>query len=81
MELLDSLSLITSVKMGGATKLLVNFPSMEVSNLSESLRYGVADCLLFPTPGLQIDSAGRAVLVPLFPMEILVPVLSLEYGV
>ena len=38
MEPLESLSLCTSVKMGGAIRLLVNFPLMEVHNLLESLR-------------------------------------------
>ena len=81
MELLESLSLKTSVKMGGATKLLVNFSSMEVSNLSESLRFGVADCLLFPIPGLHIALEDGAVLVQLVLMEILVLLLLLESGV
>ena len=67
--------------MGGATKLLVNFPFMEVSSLSESLRFGVADIRLFLIPGMLKSLASWAVLVPLFPMEILGPVLSLEAGV
>ena len=81
LELLESLSLTTSVKMGSPDKILVNFTSMGVSNLLEYLRFEVADFLLFPIPGLQIDPSGRTVLVPLVPMEILVSLLSLKYGV
>ena len=69
--------LTTSVKMVGAAKLLANSTSMKFSNLSEYLIFGVADCLLLPTLGLQIASVGGAVLVALVQMEILVPVLSL----
>ena len=67
--------------MGGTTKSLVNFTSMAASNLSEFLIFGEVDCHLFPIPGLLISSAGGVVLVPLIPMGILVPVLSLESGV
>ena len=81
MELLEILSLTASVKMGGTTKLLAKFPSMEESNLLESPRFGVADFLLFSIPGLHISSEGGVVLVTLAPMEILVPVMLLEYGV
>ena len=75
--LLDSLLLYTSAKMGCTTKLLLNFPSIKVSNLSDTLRFGEASFRLFPIPGLLISSAGGAVLLPLFPMELLVPLLSL----
>ena len=54
---------------------------MEVSNLLESLRFGVEDCLLLPILGFQIASAVGSVLVLLVKMEIIVPVLSLEAGV
>ena len=66
--------------MGGATKLLVNFQSMAASNLLEFLRFGEADCHLFPITGILISSASGAVLVPLFTMEMLVPLLSMESG-
>ena len=67
--------------MGGVTKLLVDFSSMEVSNLLECMRSGVMGWILFLTLGLQIASAGGTVVVLLGPMQILVPVLSLKYGV
>ena len=81
LELLDFFSLNSSVKMGGKTKLLVKFPSIEVSNLLEYLIFGEVDCLLFPIPRLPRSSVGGEVLVLIVPMEILVPVLSLEAGV
>ena len=59
----------------------MNFLWMEVSKWSESLRFGVADCLLFPIPRLKIASVGGAVLLLLVTMKILVPALSLEAGV
>ena len=67
--------------MGGATEILVNFPSMEASNLSDFLIFGEADFRLLPIPGLLKSSSGGAVLVLLITMEILVPVMSLESGV
>ena len=81
LELFDILSLNTSVKIGGATKLLVKFSSTEVSNLLESLIFREADYYLFPIPGLLRYSAGEAVLVPLVPMGILVLLMSMESGV
>ena len=66
--------------MGCATKILVKYPTMEVSNLLESLRFGVPDFHLFSIPGIMRSSAGEAVLVMLVPMVILVPVISLEAG-
>ena len=71
----------TSVEIGGATKLLVRFPSMEVSNLSEYFIFGVEDLCLFQIPGLLRSSACQAVLLLLDLMNLLVPVLSLESGV
>ena len=81
MELLESFPLITAVKMGGATKLLVKFPSMEVSNLLKYTRSGVADFCIFPILGITLRPYGGAVVVSLVPMVILVQLLSLEDGV
>ena len=68
MGLLEILAPNNSVKMRGATKLLVNFPSMQVSNVSEFMRFGIADCHVFPIPGILIYSAGGEVLVMKSPM-------------
>ena len=73
MELLEILFLVLSAKMVGATKLLVKFLSMEVSNLSESLIFGVADCCISSVFGIMMSPQGGAVVVSLVTMEILVP--------
>ena len=61
--------------------LLENFPSMEMSNLLEFLKFGVADCCLFPIPEFLRSLGGGKILVLLVQMEILVPLVSLEPGV
>ena len=61
LELVKSFSLIKSVKMGISNKLLVNFPSMDVSNLSESLRSGVADFRILPIFRITMRPKGGAV--------------------
>ena len=68
--------------MGGATILLVNFLSMEVSNLLDSLKSWVADCRILSICGLTLRTQVRKVV----PLGILVPVplvllLSLGAGV
>ena len=68
MELSESLSLITSVKMGGATRLLVNCRSMEMSNILDFLKYGVADCHILSISGLKLSPQGGAV-VPIVPIR------------
>ena len=79
MELSDSLSHINSMKMGCATRLLVNCPSIEVSNLLDFLKYGVTDCRILSIFGLALRQQGGA-LVPMLILVMLpmVPVLSLE---
>ena len=67
------------MKMGGATILLVNFPSMEVSNLSDFIKYGVADFRISSILRLTLRLQCGVVV----PVRILVPVplvlvLSLE---
>ena len=64
--------------MDGATKIFVKFLSMKVSNLSKFLRFWVADCRLFPIPGIMRSPASEAVMLPRVQMLILVPVLSLD---
>ena len=66
--------------MGGATILLVNFPSTTDPKLN-FLIFGELDFRLFPIAGPQRYPVGGAVLVTLIPMVILVPLLSLEAGV
>ena len=78
MEMLENLSLITSVKMGGATRILGNFPSMAASNVLEFINSRVADCHILSILGLTLRPQGGAVLVSLVPMGILVTILSLE---
>ena len=53
--------------MGSATRLLVNFHSMEVSNLLDLLRSGVADCLLLQIYRTTLRPQGGAV-VPMIPI-------------
>ena len=68
--------------MGDTTRLLVNYPSMEVSNLLDFLKSGVADCRISSIFGITLRPQGGEV-VPmgiLFPVP-LVPVLLLENGV
>ena len=80
MELLEIFSLSKLVKMGGVTRLLVNFLSMEVSNLSESMRSGVANFHILPIFGLTLMPQGGVVVVSLVPTVIMVPILLLEAG-
>ena len=47
--------------MGGATRLLVNCRSMEVSNLLYFLKSGVADCRILSISGLMLRTQGGAV--------------------
>ena len=70
------------MKMGSATRLLVNCPSMEVSNLLDFLKYEVADFRILSIFGLTLRPQSGAVV----PMGILIPVPlvplpSLEAGV
>ena len=79
MKLLESLSHNTSVKMGGATRLLVNCPSMEVSNLLDFIKYELADFRILSIFGLALRPQGGSVvqLGILVPVP-LVPLMSLE---
>ena len=81
MELSEILSLITSVKMGGETRLLGNFSSMEAYNLLEFIKHGVAYWHTSSIFGLKLSPKGGALILSLVPMGILVPALSLEAGV
>ena len=68
--------------MGGTSRLLVKYLSMEVSNVLDFLKYGVADCRILSIYGLVLRPQGGEVV----PMGILVavplvPLLSLEAGV
>ena len=61
LELLESLPPNISVKMGSTFRLLVNCRSMEVSNLLEFLKYGVADCLILSISELTLGPHGGTV--------------------
>ena len=54
--------------MVGATRLLVNFWPMEVSNLLDFMRSGEVDCRLFPISGIMLRPQGEA-LVPIIPIR------------
>ena len=68
MELLETLSLITSAKMGGTTRLLAIYQSMEVSNLLDYLRSGEIDCRISPISWLMLRPQCGAV-DPMIPIR------------
>ena len=82
LELLDSFSRGTLVKMGGANRILVNCLSMEVSNLLDFFKYGVVDCRLLSISRLMLRPQRGAVAPMKFLVMVpLVPALSLKVGV
>ena len=65
--------------MGGATRLLLNCPSMEVSSLLEFIKSGVEDFRIPSIFGLMLRPQGGAVVtMRILFLVTLVPVLSLE---
>ena len=69
------------MKIGGAIILLVNFQSMEVSNLLDFPKYGVLDCRISSIFAFTLRPQVGAVVVLIVLIRIPVTLLLLEDGV